>query len=88
MTLLDDLGKFKNSPSTWAQAVHVLVAFTVMTQVPLPLWLLALGIMGMAALLEFWFDPMYEPDPFWPGGATDMAFYAVGTAAGWLRMAW
>jgi hypothetical protein len=88
--ILSALGKFKNTPLVWAQGLHALLAFTVMTQVPAPWghpWILAAAILAGALVVEGWFDAEYEPDPFWPGGAMDLAFYTVGAGAGLIRLA-
>lgn len=115
-SILDKIGKIKDTPEVWNNSVPILLAFAVHFAHPGFWWLPLVGIvlasfvpasqfpqaqrvhfllafitvsvfgkwaiplnLLVAAFLEFWYDPKYEPDPIFPGGITDFASYCVGT---------
>lgn len=61
-----------------AQRIHFLIGFVFTSLFG---WWGLLWI-TVAAILEFWFDPKYEPDAIWPGGVWDFGSYCVGVVMG------
>lgn len=63
-----------------AQRIHFLIAFIFTSYFGAWgfLWL------PLAYAIEVFFDPRFEPDPFWPGGAWDSASYTLGAIVGYL----
>jgi 4-amino-4-deoxy-L-arabinose transferase-like glycosyltransferase len=84
---LEMMGHFKNTPLVWAQGVHFLISYAVMLTLYREgqrrrFWIAILVIAAVAAVIECWFDVVYEPDPIWPGGITDWTFYMLGAFVG------
>lgn len=75
----------KTNPRVWVQAVHFLIAYsTILTTAHYHghIALTAAAIVIVSLWLETVFDVKEEGDPFWPNGATDFAFYCLGTLVG------
>lgn len=71
----------------WAQAVHFLIGYSVLLTVYREglrkrYWSVGLLIFFGALLIEIFYDPKYEGDPFWWGGFRDMCFYSLGAFVG------
>ena len=81
MNFLDELAAAKLSYQASAQGVHTCIG---VIAVLLTAYLhgntlyAGLGMTGLAALIEFWFDATYEKQPFWDN-FEDFAFYCLGT---------
>jgi hypothetical protein len=80
-TQLTRLAKIKDDPSVWAQAVHFLIGYSVVLTVQYH-WGhgLVAGLIwaGIATVIEAWYDPRYEGDPFFNGGLIDLTSYIAG----------
>lgn len=94
--ILAFLAKIKASPEAaqqWAHFSIPLLSFLTLyrfhligwefLQMGLALFLLIFWV-TFALVVELWFDPVEEHDPFWPKGFRDTCFYAAGTILGFV----
>lgn len=61
-----------------AQRIHFLIGYTCVRGVHL--W--GFLIVPIALIIEAWYDPKYEGDKFFWGGATDFSSYCAGALIG------
>jgi hypothetical protein len=91
LTVLDSIGnligKIGTNPTFIAFNAHWGFAFALLAF--FPSITLAIVILILAAVKEFWFDEKYEVDhPIWPVGIGDFLGYVCGIILGIAKMHW
>ena len=66
-----------------AQRIHFLLAYSAIAALG---WKAALVVIPAAFVIEYVFDPRYEPDPWKPGGEWDFGAYCAGTVTALLTL--
>jgi hypothetical protein len=73
---------FMNDPNVLAQFGHAGIPYGMLLTVAKynwHFWPIAVGLLGYAALKEFWFDANYEvPHQTFANNMTDFSFYCLG----------
>lgn len=77
----------KGNPLVWAQATHFLIGYAVLLTcyregLRKRYWFVGVLVFLGAFLIEVFYDPKYEHDPFFWGGALDLTAYLSGALVG------